>query len=95
MQIGHFIVQESGWESRKRGQSGKAPALKLTVTVEQSGVDDEFSVAVPVEIQFGKAKPVTRLVRTSGEPAVFSVNLRQAPAKVVLDPGNSVLAVKK
>jgi hypothetical protein len=75
--------------------AGKAPALKLTVTVEQSGVDDEFSVAVPVEIQFGKAKPVTRLVRTSSERAVFTVALRQAPAKVVLDPGNSVLAVKK
>ena len=75
--------------------AGKAPALKLTVTVEQSGVDDEFSVAAPVEIQFGKAKPVTRLVRTSSEPAVFTVALRQAPAKVVLDPGNSVLAVKR
>ncbi|HWY47945.1 MAG TPA: M1 family aminopeptidase [Bryobacteraceae bacterium] len=79
----------------KYSLSGKAPALKLTVTVEQSGVDDEFSVAVPVEIQFGKAKPLTRLARTSSEPAVFTVALRQAPTKVVLDPGNSVLAVKK
>jgi hypothetical protein len=79
----------------KYALAGKAPALKLTVTVEQSGVDDEFSVAVPVEIQFGKVKPVTRLVRTSNEPAVFTIALRQAPAKVVLDPGNSVLAVKK
>jgi hypothetical protein len=79
----------------KYSLAGKAPALKLTVTVEQIGVDDEFSVAAPVEIQFGKAKPVTRLVRTSSEPAVFTIALRQAPAKVVLDPGNSVLAVKK
>ena len=79
----------------KYALAGKAPALKLTVTVEQSGVDDQFSVAVPVEIQFGKVKPVTRLVRTSNEPAVFTIALRQAPAKVVLDPGNSVLAVKK
>jgi hypothetical protein len=75
--------------------AGKAPTLKLTVAVEQSGVDDEFSVAVPVEIQFGKTKPLMRLVRTSNEPAVFTIALRQAPAKVVLDPGNSVLAVKK
>jgi hypothetical protein len=79
----------------KYSLAGRAPALKLTVTVEQSGVDDEFSVAVPVEIQFGKAKPVTRLVRTSNEPAVFTIALRQPPAKVVLDPGNSVLAMKK
>ncbi len=79
----------------KYSLAGKAPALKLTVTVEQSGVDDEFSVAVPVEIQLGKSKPVTRLVRTSNEPAVFTMALRQAPAKVLLDPGSSVLAVKK
>jgi aminopeptidase N len=79
----------------KYSLAGKAPALKLTVTVEQSGVDDEFSVGAPVEIQLGKTKPITRLVRTGNEPAVFTVALRQAPAKVLLDPGNSVLAVKK
>ena len=79
----------------KYSLAGKAPALKLTVTVVQSGVDDEFSAPVPVEIQFARTKPVTRLVRTSSEPAVFTMALRQAPAKVVLDPGNSVLAVKK
>jgi preprotein translocase subunit SecB len=74
--------------------AGKAPALKLTVTVEQSGVDDEFSVAVPVEIQFGKAKPVTAWCAPA-TAGIFTIALRQAPAKVVLDPGNSVLAVKK
>ena len=74
---------------------GKAPALKLTVTVAQSGVDENFSVAVPVEIQFGKAPPITRLTRTSNEPAVFTIPVRQAPSKVLLDPGNTVLAVKK
>jgi hypothetical protein len=79
----------------KYSLSGKAPALKLTVTVEQSGVDEDFSASVPVEIQFGKLKPVTRIVRTSNEPAVFTMAARQAPTKVVLDPGNSVLAVKK
>jgi aminopeptidase N len=79
----------------KYSMAGNAPALKLTVTVEQSGVDDEFSVAVPVEIQFGRAKPVVRLVRTSNEPSVVTIALRQAPAKIVLDPGNSVLAMKK
>src|SRR4029434_8644240 len=53
----------------KYSLAGKAPALKLTVTVEQSGVDEDFSAPVPVEIQFGKtAKPITRWVRTSDEP---------------------------
>jgi len=78
----------------KHSLSGKAPALKLTVTVEQTGVDEDFSAAVPVEVQFGKLKPVTRMVRTSNEPAVFTIPVRQAPTKVVLDPGNSLLAVK-
>ena len=79
----------------KYSLAGKAPALKLTVTVEQSGVDEDFSVPVPVEIQFGKTvKPITRLVRTSSEPAVFTIPVRQAPSKVLLDPGNSVLAKK-
>src|SRR5260370_18880127 len=62
----------------KYSLAGKAPALKLTVTVEQSGVDDEFSVAVPVEIQLGKAKPVARLVRTRNAPAEFTMAFRQA-----------------
>jgi len=79
----------------KYSLSGKAPAQKLTVTVEQSGVDEDFSTIVPVEIQFGRLKPVTRLVRTGGEPAVFTIPVRQAPTKVLLDPAGSVLAVKK
>src|SRR5262249_16119333 len=64
--------------------SGKAPALKLTVKVEQSGVEDEFSVAAPVEIRFRGAKTITRLVRTSNEPAAFTIPVSQAPAKVAL-----------
>jgi hypothetical protein len=75
--------------------AGKAPSQKLTVTVEQSGVDENFSAAVPVEIQFGKAPPITRMVVTSNEPAVFTIAVRQAPSKVLLDPENTVLAVKR
>src|SRR5262249_50978914 len=70
----------------KYATSGKAPAMKLTVRVEQSEVDDEFSAAVPVEIQLGKLKPITRLVRTSNEPALFTIPIRQPPTKVSLDP---------
>ena len=39
--------------------AGKAPARKLTVTVEQTGVPEDFSVAVPVEIQFRGAKTLS------------------------------------
>jgi aminopeptidase N len=80
--------------SVKYSLSGKAPAQKLTVTVEQKGVDEDFSANVPVEIQFGKMKPVVHMVRTSSEPVVFTIAVRQAPTKVAIDPANRVLAVK-
>jgi hypothetical protein len=73
--------------------TGKAPALKLTCTVTQSG-SDEISVDVPVVIQIGR-KSTTRWVRTGIEPVSFSMALRQKPQKVALDPTGSVLAVKK
>jgi aminopeptidase N len=79
----------------KYALTGKPPAQKLTVTVEQSGVDEDFIALVPVEIQFGRLKPVTRLVRTSSEPAVFTIPASQPPTRVTLDPAGAVLAVKK
>jgi len=69
---------------------GAAPAVKISGTVTQTGVDDDFSVEVPVEIQFAKGAPQTIWVRTSNEAASFTAALRQLPAHVVLPP--SVLA---
>jgi aminopeptidase N len=74
--------------------SGKAPAVKLSGTVTQTDVGESFSVPVPVEIQFGKAKSMTHWVRTGEEAVSFSLTLRQAPTKVVLDPTGTVLARK-
>jgi hypothetical protein len=70
---------------------GKAPALRLAGTVTQSDVDDDFSVPVPIEIQLGHGKTLTRWVRTATGAVTFSVALGQAPVKVLLDPGFSVL----
>jgi aminopeptidase N len=70
---------------------GKAPALRLSGTVTQSDVDDDFSVPVPIEIQLGHGKTLTRWVRTANGAVTFSVALSQAPVKVLLDPGFSVL----
>jgi hypothetical protein len=70
---------------------GKAPAVRLEGTVTQSDVDAGFGVPVPVEIQLGHGKTVTQWVRTANGPVPFSVALRQAPVKVLLDPGHSVL----
>ncbi len=78
-----------------RTVKGKAPNLKLTVTVTQSDVGEDFSAAVPVEIQVGRGRPIVEWVRTGGDPVTFTLSLRQPPLKVILDPHDSVLAVKK
>jgi hypothetical protein len=64
---------------------GRAPALRVTGTVTQSEVGEDFSTMVPVEIQFSRGKQV-HWVRTSSEPVEFSVPVKQAPVRVLLDP---------
>jgi hypothetical protein len=71
--------------------SGKPPAVRVNGTVTQSEAPEDFSALAPVEIQFRKGKPVVVWVRTSSEPAPFTVTLKQLPAKVMLDPDNGVL----
>ncbi len=73
---------------------GRAPALKLTGTLTQSGVEDDFAVEVPIEIYQGHGAPITHWVRTSNEPVSFSFNLKQPPSRVVL-PAAAVLASRK
>ena len=77
----------------KYSVSGAAPSVKLTGTVTQSGVDDDFTIDAPVEIQFAKGAAQTIWVRTSSEPASFSVRLKQPPQHVVVSDG--VLASRK
>lgn len=86
-------VYSTGLPSLKLTQSvqGKAPHVRLTGTITQSDAPEDFTTWVPVEVQFSKGKPLVQWVKTASEPVGFSVNLRQAPSKVVLDPGNSVL----
>jgi hypothetical protein len=74
---------------------GQAPSWKVTGTVEQSAVDDNFSVDIPVEIQFAKGATQTVWVRTSNEPVSFSVTLKQPPGRVEIPAGVGVLALKK
>ena len=58
--------------------------VTLAGTLEQSGVDEDFSVDVPVEAQFAKGPPQVIWVRTSTGEESFSATLRQAPVRVVL-----------
>uniref|UniRef100_Q01WP0 Peptidase M1, membrane alanine aminopeptidase n=1 Tax=Solibacter usitatus (strain Ellin6076) TaxID=234267 RepID=Q01WP0_SOLUE len=70
---------------------GVAPNVKLTGTLTQSGVDPDFSTAVPVEIQVAKGRSITQWVRSADGPITFTVALKAAPLKVTLDPHYAVL----
>jgi len=75
--------------------TGKGPRLRLAGTVKQSGVPEHFSITVPVEIQFpGRTEKTETRVQTADGEAAFSVALKLRPTRVVLDPRNSVLAIK-
>jgi len=69
---------------------GKAPNLKLTGTISQTEVEDDFSAEVPVEIQFANRRQVT-WVETANEPVTFTVTVPEAPVRVALDPGFDIL----
>jgi aminopeptidase N len=74
---------------------GTAPSLRLSGKVEQSGVNDDFSVDVPVEIQFAKGAPQIVWVRTANDATNFSVTLKQPPVRAVIPTGTGVLATRK
>jgi aminopeptidase N len=65
--------------------TGKAPAWKVTGTVKQAGVDDDFTADVPVEIQAGRSKAGAVNVRASNEPVSFVASAKALPTKVVID----------
>jgi hypothetical protein len=74
---------------------GAAKQWKVSGTIEQSAVDDDFTAEVPVEIQFAKGPSRIVWVETSDEPATFSATLQDLPVKVTLGTGTTVLASKK
>ncbi len=73
---------------------GKAPKQTLRITVTQTGVEDDFSIEVPVEVQLAKGRSISRVVRTSSTPASVDVRLARPPLKVLMDPSQSILAVR-
>ena len=81
--------------SVKASAKGNVPSWKVSGTLEQSAVDENFSVDVPVEIQFAKGPTQTLWVRTSNEPSGFSATVKQAPLKLSVPAGTSILAVRK
>lgn len=74
---------------------GAAKQWKVSGTIDQSGVDNDFTAEVPVEIQFAKGPSQIVWVETSDESATFSATIQDLPVKVALGTGTTVLAVKK
>lgn len=60
--------------------------LKVSGTITQSGVADDFEVDVPVEVQFAKGSQ-TFWVRTSNEPVEFNFALKQPAVRVSIGSG--------
>jgi hypothetical protein len=74
---------------------GKAPALRVSGTIRQSGVDEEFSPDIPIEVQSAKGTAeVVKWVRAGDSPAGFTLPTKQAGVKVNV-PLQSVLAVRR
>src|SRR5450432_3479340 len=70
---------------------GVAPALRLVGAVTQSGVDEDFTAQLPVEIKVAGGKTITHWVRSANGAVTFAVALKQAPQRVTLDPHHAVL----
>jgi hypothetical protein len=76
----------------KHAVKGKAPQLRLTGTLAQKGVDSDYTAEVPVELQFRRGKPQIVWLPASSEAVEFNIRVREAPSRVVLNPGLAVLA---
>ncbi len=58
--------------------------LKISGTITQSGVPEDFEVDVPVEVQFAKGPSQTFWVRSGNEPAEFNFTVKQPAVKIAL-----------
>ena len=67
--------------------------LKLTGTLSQAEVPDDFSAYVPVEVQIGRQKSVYWLA-TGSDPVPFSITLKQRPTRVALLTSDSLITQK-
>jgi aminopeptidase N len=68
--------------------------LKLTGTLAQRGVEDDFTAFVPVEVQTGRQKAVYWL-STGTDTVSFSIPLKMPPTKVSLLAGDSLITTWK
>ncbi len=86
-------VNGTGIPDLKISSSVKAAGggWKVSGTIEQSDVEDDFQTEVPVQVQFGRGKSVTRWVTAASEPAKFTIDVPAKPVSVMLDPNRTIL----
>lgn len=78
-----------------RSKIGKtANGAAVSVELDQAGVSEDFSIDVPVEIDYGRGKTETRWVRTDGSQTTAAFTLTALPLKVSLDAKNTILATR-
>jgi len=68
---------------------------RVTGTVEQSGVADDFSALAPVEIRTGSQKTVLEWVETGSDPTQFSRLLQEKPLVVALQPETTLATIRR
>jgi aminopeptidase N len=67
----------------------------LSLTLRQSGVPEDFSVDVPVEIRVaGRKDPIVRWIKTDAEPVQVTLKLPGPLQKVELAPRSGILALQ-
>jgi aminopeptidase N len=76
-------------------QKRTAKAIVLTVDLEQTAVNEDFAIDVPIELDFGRGKTEIRWIRTDGTLTSQEWTFPTAPVRVQLDPRNSLLAIKR
>lgn len=70
---------------------GVAPKARAVITLKQSGVGEDFSVDVPVEISLPKGQKIVRWIRSSDGEETIELPTGALPLKVQLDPRHLLL----
>ncbi len=75
---------------------GKPGALQVAITLTQTGVDEDFTADIPVEIYYpptargGKPAQIVWL-RAGSDPATHLIPVRQAPTKIVVSTSSALV----
>ena len=74
---------------------GTPPRVHFSGNLIQQNVPESFMLMAPVEIHTTPGRSLYKWIEVQGESTEFDVVLRNKPTRVVLDPKNVVLAVKR